>query len=497
MRTIKPLSNNLLLQAALLVIALISFGATTVHYPLVDYDEATYAKVTMDTLASGDVLSLSKSGTPWFEKPPLYFWLTMGAVKVFGEHEFAFRIPSVAASLAALVLVYLLTKELTDSSLAAAIAFLVLLFTPPFFVFAREARLDSGVIMAILAALFFCIRGWRKEKYLFWIFPALAIGFLFKSVVALLAIPLMLLYSIGYRQWAWLKSRQLWRGISLAFLVLAPWHILQSLKFGMDFWNSYIFQHVFERAVSTITGTGNYYDYLNILWRFFSPWLWVVLGCILFLMFMRLRMPDAPKYPFPQKHVFVPLFSAVFIIVLFTMARTHLSTYIMPAFPFFARFVAIAVYYFSLLFRKEAIAALVFLLVCLVAFGAFKSFRTLDALVKPWDYEERDIGMLYKKANARALNGAEKTPLYVLDWPRLETLAYYGDAELQHIDPRTVGGRELKAPFYLVTHTNALNYLKSGDRVFAADDERVRELYSGKVLVLFYSDKDMTLPQFE
>ena len=61
---------------------------------LIDYDEATYAKVVVDTIKSGDVSTFTLSGHLWFEKPPLYLWLAIGSVNLFGAHEFAFRVPS-------------------------------------------------------------------------------------------------------------------------------------------------------------------------------------------------------------------------------------------------------------------------------------------------------------------------------------------------------------------------------------------------------------------
>ena len=57
---------------------------------LIDYDEATYAKVVVDTIKSGDVSTFTLSGHLWFEKPPLYLWLAIGSVNLFGAHELLF-----------------------------------------------------------------------------------------------------------------------------------------------------------------------------------------------------------------------------------------------------------------------------------------------------------------------------------------------------------------------------------------------------------------------
>src|SRR3990167_1623636 len=183
--------NAIWVQVPLLVIAVV-FLSYDITRPLVDWDEATYAKVVVDTLKTGDPTTLQLSGNNWFDKPPLYFWMAMGSVKVFGATEFAFRLPIIALSLLCLWLVYLIVRELTDDYLTASLTFLVLLTSSLFLIFAREARTDQGMILGIVAALFFCIKGWKNPTYLFWLFPSIAVGFLCKSIVVFLAFPAML-----------------------------------------------------------------------------------------------------------------------------------------------------------------------------------------------------------------------------------------------------------------------------------------------------------------
>ncbi|TSC69666.1 MAG: Dolichyl-phosphate-mannose-protein mannosyltransferase [Parcubacteria group bacterium Gr01-1014_56] len=262
---------NIVIQLVLFLIATV-FLSLDINRPLVDYDEATYAQVVTDTLQSGDVSTFQLHGQNWFEKPPLYLWFTMASVKIFGEAEYAFRIPGVLAALLCCWLVYLIIKDQTKNYLAAALGFLILLFSNSFFVFARELRLDSAVTASILAALFFWIRGLYREKYFFWVFPLIAIGVLFKSVIGLLAIPVILIYSICYRKWGWLKSKYLWFGLLLALVIILPWHILESIRFGHLFWDDYLGRQIFQRATSTMTGTNNYYDYLEVLWSL-VPWI--------------------------------------------------------------------------------------------------------------------------------------------------------------------------------------------------------------------------------
>lgn len=484
-------------EILLITFAAFCYGFFIFTEPLVDYDEATYAKVITDTIESGDISTFTYNGRDWFEKPPLYLWLAMGSVKVFGEREFAFRIPSVLASLVCLWLVYLITRELTGSTTLAVCAFFVLLFTPPFFVFAREARLDSGVIMTMLGALYFCIRGWREEKYLLWILPAVAVGFLFKSVIALLILPIIGIYSLFYKKWTWLKSKYLWWGLGIALVIFVPWHLLQTIRFGQTFWDQYLLHQVFARGVSTLTGTNNYYDYVSILWLYYRPWLLVIGTALLVICGTNFpqvveEYPQKKKMPAPivWHEMLAPLISAIFIIFLFTVAQTHLSTYIMPAFPFLSILVALLFHRVSQIFTAAKTVFLITLCILLV-FGGYKCVDALNALTTPLHHEEKALGVALKEASVPST-----IPFYSLDWPHAEAINYYAGTRPASLSIVEISGKEITGPFYLITHALVQTYLVSRQGVPYPGYEGFRVVYQGDSLVLFYADKTIKMPVF-
>ena len=73
-----------------IVAALIDLRA----FGLTDLDEGFYASVAWEMCQSGDWRTPSFLGEPWFEKPPLLYWLMLGSMRLFGENEFALRLPS-------------------------------------------------------------------------------------------------------------------------------------------------------------------------------------------------------------------------------------------------------------------------------------------------------------------------------------------------------------------------------------------------------------------
>src|SRR5205823_3315078 len=50
--------------------------------PLTDWDEAWHAQVSAEILTSGDWMTLHYRGQPYYNKPPLTFWLRAVAFKV-------------------------------------------------------------------------------------------------------------------------------------------------------------------------------------------------------------------------------------------------------------------------------------------------------------------------------------------------------------------------------------------------------------------------------
>ena len=85
----------------------LALGSGITTAPLVDWDEATYAEVAHEAVANHSYLDFTWNGQAYAKKPPLLFWAMVASFKVLGESEFAARLPSVAAGLATLLLIYL------------------------------------------------------------------------------------------------------------------------------------------------------------------------------------------------------------------------------------------------------------------------------------------------------------------------------------------------------------------------------------------------------
>ncbi|MCS6821027.1 MAG: glycosyltransferase family 39 protein [Microscillaceae bacterium] len=79
--------------------------------PLFDWDEVNFAECSREMLVSGNYARVQIDFQPFWEKPPLFFWLQALSMQVFGVNEFAARFPNALVGIATvLVLLYVGSK---------------------------------------------------------------------------------------------------------------------------------------------------------------------------------------------------------------------------------------------------------------------------------------------------------------------------------------------------------------------------------------------------
>jgi 4-amino-4-deoxy-L-arabinose transferase-like glycosyltransferase len=81
---------------------------------LIGPDEPRYAAIAREMLASGDYITPRLYGVPWFEKPPLMYWLAALGYKLFGINEFGARFPSALGATLCVIAIYWCGRNLWD-----------------------------------------------------------------------------------------------------------------------------------------------------------------------------------------------------------------------------------------------------------------------------------------------------------------------------------------------------------------------------------------------
>lgn len=102
--------NKHYLYIALLGILLFIPFLGQVH--LFDWDEINFAESAREMMLSGNYFQVQVNFQPFWEKPPLFFWLQVLSMKIFGVNEFAARFPNAICGIATLLVIFHIGKRL-------------------------------------------------------------------------------------------------------------------------------------------------------------------------------------------------------------------------------------------------------------------------------------------------------------------------------------------------------------------------------------------------
>lgn len=120
---------------------------------LFDWDEINFAECAREMIVSGDYLTVQIFYEPFWEKPPLFIWMQVLSMKVFGINEFAARFPNALGGVITLMLLFYMGRKLKNRrfGLYWALAYLVS-FLP--FIYFKSGIIDPWFNLFILLAVF-------------------------------------------------------------------------------------------------------------------------------------------------------------------------------------------------------------------------------------------------------------------------------------------------------------------------------------------------------
>ena len=85
---------------------------------LFDWDEINFAECAREMITTGDYLRPQIDFMPFWEKPPLFIWMQVVAMKLFGVNEFAARFPNALMGVVTLTTVYHLGRRMVNELMA-------------------------------------------------------------------------------------------------------------------------------------------------------------------------------------------------------------------------------------------------------------------------------------------------------------------------------------------------------------------------------------------
>jgi 4-amino-4-deoxy-L-arabinose transferase-like glycosyltransferase len=312
-----------LLAAAVLVPLL---GAAS---PLLEVDDARYAQVPAEMLASRDFVQPTLDGTPYVEKPPLWYWACAGAYSVFGVSAAVARVAMWLIALLGLLGAWWLGAWMysAEAGVAAATA----TATAALWLFlTHNMTLDMPVSVFFLWTTALTLRVLFRPEDARWAAPlawvAAALTFLSKGLIAVvlpgaLVAGLAILYPKMRRGARAMLSPP---GIALAFAIAAPWFVLLQ-KRRPDFYHLFFYEQHFQRFLTPKYNRGEpWWFYLVVLPAGLLPWTAAFLA----------GLWRAVSRPFQQDLRGPALASWILGVALFfSLSHSKLATYVLPVFP--------------------------------------------------------------------------------------------------------------------------------------------------------------------
>jgi 4-amino-4-deoxy-L-arabinose transferase-like glycosyltransferase len=336
-----PSTRNLLAGVVAALVLYFCFFSGLSALGLVGPDEPRYAAVAREMYESGDWVTPRLHGQPWFEKPVLYYWGAAAAFHVFGVSEFAARLPSALAALAVALAMGALALRLYGP-LAGWAALLIFSSSIGVMGFARAATTDMlfsaalGLAMCASAAL--ALGHLREGKagassrtpggVLFLWGVLLGAAVLAKGPAgAVLAGGSAGLWALVTGRWR--DAFRLAHPAALAgfFLTALPWYVLCALR-NPDFIDVFVISHNFKRYLTPVFQHEQpFWFYGPILLVGLLPWSFLLVGVARRAAgaFDRQRLANSAGFYFACW--------VIFPVVFFSLSKSKLPGYILPALP--------------------------------------------------------------------------------------------------------------------------------------------------------------------
>jgi len=311
----------------------ILFFSRIAGFSFQDPDEGRYARVPQEMLNAGNWLTPSLASVPYFEKPPLFYWLVASAYSLFGESEGAARaVPALAA---------FLTVWMTFSfgrhhfgQRAGLLAAGILATAPLFFIFSQSLVIDMVLTACFTATMFAFYRACEAEAKTRWVLAtvvAASLAILAKGLLGLvLPGAIAVLTLIVRRDSATLRALLRPAPIGLFLLITMPWFIWMSATHP-EFLQYFLIENHFGRFLDAegygIAHPEGPWFYLPVMLLTPLPW-----SLAPFLLAGQTATRRAFGLVRKDLLVFFLLWALV-VILFFSASSSKLPPYVLPAFP--------------------------------------------------------------------------------------------------------------------------------------------------------------------
>lgn len=297
--------------------------------PLLDPDEPVYAETAKEMIRFGDYLSPRIYNEFWYDKPPIFYWLIVASLKIFGGFsELTARLPASLMGIGAILMTALAAARLFGartgfwSGLVMGTSVLLMYM-------GKASVTDTTLLFFMTAALFSFI---HRHYWLMYLACGLAvmtkgpIGVVFPGGI-------VFFYLLVTRQLEQLLRMHVLRGLLLVAAVGMPWYAYMYEMHGMAFINEFIgFHNVSRFAAPLHPARAHWWYYLPVLVLGFFPWTGLLVQSV----------KNAFYHSFGEEARQLAFFQVwwIFVFVFFSVAQTKQVSYMLLLTPALSTIIA-------------------------------------------------------------------------------------------------------------------------------------------------------------
>ncbi len=279
-----PRKASWLLAFLLAALAALMLGPD--NQPLLEPDEARQAEIPREMLAHAEFLVPHIHGLPYYEKPPLQYWLTAAVYALCGVRPWVARLVPAAAAWVTIMVLFVWGRRHLGSR-PAFLGALALCLSIGFVTLGRTVVLDS--LLAACVVMAWCSAHEAVARPVFrwrwWLLAAVVCGF---GVLAKGPVALVLVFPpiVAYRLLTPTAARPPWRAwlvfLTIALAIPAPWYAAISLR-DPDYLRQFFWKANVLRFVRPYDHEQPWWFYFPVLFGATFPWslLWPALAYFL------------------------------------------------------------------------------------------------------------------------------------------------------------------------------------------------------------------------
>jgi len=328
-----PARVERLIPAVVLLLACAAYLGGLSSYSLIERDEARYAEVAREMLATGDWVTPRLNGAVFLDKPPLTYWLTAASYRLFGVSERSARLVPALLGIAGIALTGWLGRRLLGPA-AGILATAILASSPLYLFLSRTASLDLPFAVCVTATLTLVgiALGGGPRARAAWLAASGAAGLatLAKGPAGVVLPGLAVALCLAVRRRPGDLGRIPWiTGPTIYLAVVLPWFTMVTLR-NPGFLSYFVVNENIRRFATDVHHReGSVLYYFPVLFLGFFPWSLLLAAAAA----RRLKKPRWFLARLRGSPLLLPLCWSFAVIGFFSLSRGKLATYVLPAYP--------------------------------------------------------------------------------------------------------------------------------------------------------------------